>query len=214
MSCERATLPTGGHGRSLGPPLWGHPSAGEGRSRSARPAARRGACSTRWPGRPRPCATRPAAAGSRRGRRAPAGRLSAMNGHAPWLRGSSWTQTTSASGYFASSAGDLGGRAAGASCSTRTIAVAVSPRLLARGLEVVDDLAAGEQHPGRRRPRRARRGRAAPGGRCPSVKSSAAARRGLEPQHRLRGEDDERPARAGVGLAAQQVEVADAGVEG
>ena len=28
----------------------------------------------------------------------PAGRLSAMNGQAPWLRGSSWTQTTSAFG--------------------------------------------------------------------------------------------------------------------
>jgi hypothetical protein len=45
-----------------------------------------------------------------------------MNGQAPWLRGSSCTQTTSALGYFASSAAiSLAGR--GASCSTRKMAV-------------------------------------------------------------------------------------------
>ena len=69
----------------------------------------------------------------------------AMSGHAPWLRGSSWTQTSSAPGYLEAASTHLllGDRVELLDADDGRRGVAA---LLALGVELVHDLAAGEEH--------------------------------------------------------------------
>ena len=68
-----------------------------------------------------------------------------MNGHGPWLAGSSCAQTTSAFGYLASSAA-ISAAGSGYSCSTRTIAVVLFAGLLPGGQQIVVQAAGDQQH--------------------------------------------------------------------
>ena len=88
-------------------------------------------------------------------------------------------------------------------------------RARARGRgQVVVDLAGAEQHPAHAAPGPSARCRRAPAGTCPVVKSADRRGRRLEPQHRLRREHDQRPARSATAPASAAGGSSYAGVDG